>query len=358
MYFKKLTKNYRIRIPFSDFLWVFICIFFFLLSKSINFNISKQRGWPPISIYYHHLPDEFNKDLLKPFDSSFFESTHIEYQFFLEIFFSKHIKETPLITDNMETADFIYLDYFPTYHLYHHLKNKEMQSNGTIQFYNYLKANKLNKKHLFYLAVFPIVLPAHRFLIGYKGCYERLWGIKFFIVPYLSNFDHFPPDSVDFNEERNITVFLQCSPIKKRRMIFDVMKNINNSLGIEMKREQKSDKDKLYQLPYLISKSKYCIVPRGDSSSSKRFYDAVVYGCIPIIISNRFKAPFNTTQINWDECTLRLDESNISQLPDLIANISDDKYRTMFSKLMEAREFIRFESKQMFTIQFYIIKCY
>ncbi|CAI5977128.1 unnamed protein product [Closterium sp. NIES-65] len=41
-----------------------------------------------------------------------------------------------------------------------------------------------------------------------------------------------------------------------------------------------------------MRRAKYCLVPRGDTSSSCRLFDAVLSGCIPVIISDALDPPF------------------------------------------------------------------
>ena len=36
----------------------------------------------------------------------------------------------------------------------------------------------------------------------------------------------------------------------------------------------------------------FCIAPRGDSALTKRFYDAIVAGCIPVVISDLLMPAF------------------------------------------------------------------
>ena len=36
----------------------------------------------------------------------------------------------------------------------------------------------------------------------------------------------------------------------------------------------------------------FCPIPRGDSATSKRLYDAIMQGCIPVIVSDQLRLPF------------------------------------------------------------------
>ena len=226
--------------------------------------------------------------------------------------------------------------------------NESQQLNLSMYYYYYLKKNNLLNNRLLTFSVRPLYEKTYSpYLLGYTCCFEKLkHNHKWIIVPYLSNFSQFPPSLVNFSKNRNITAFFSGSPIKKRKQIFQIInEKIKNSLTIEMSRSNLDDIQKqLYKLPFILSKSKYCIVPRSDSPSSKRFYDSVIYGCIPIIISDHFELPFDHTQIDWKQCTIRVPERNIETLPEVIKNITEKEYKRMYEYLQYAREFIRFDN--------------
>lgn len=42
----------------------------------------------------------------------------------------------------------------------------------------------------------------------------------------------------------------------------------------------------------LVLRSIFCLNPAGDTPSSARLFDAIVSGCIPVIISDELELPF------------------------------------------------------------------
>eukprot|EP00928_Gymnodinium_smaydae_P087804 TRINITY_DN72000_c0_g1_i1.p1 TRINITY_DN72000_c0_g1~~TRINITY_DN72000_c0_g1_i1.p1 ORF type:complete len:214 (+),score=16.03 TRINITY_DN72000_c0_g1_i1:70-642(+) len=46
-------------------------------------------------------------------------------------------------------------------------------------------------------------------------------------------------------------------------------------------------------IPQILKQSLFCPIPKGDSATSKRFFGAVLAGCIPIIISDYLAIPFD-----------------------------------------------------------------
>ena len=41
-----------------------------------------------------------------------------------------------------------------------------------------------------------------------------------------------------------------------------------------------------------MQKSTFCLVPRGDTPSSRRFFSAIAAGCIPVLITDDYEPPF------------------------------------------------------------------
>lgn len=60
--------------------------------------------------------------------------------------------------------------------------------------------------------------------------------------------------------------------------------------------------------------STFCLAPRGDTSSSKRVYEALAAGCIPVIVSDALKLPFER-QLDWTRLSVRLDEKTVAAAP-------------------------------------------
>ena len=323
-------------------------VLFFMMSISksdINIKLLNYKGWPPIKIYFYNLPTDFNEELVNKTASFLFSPYNQCFQFILEVNFSNMIQKTPILTNSIEEADFVYLNFFP-YYMVTSEKKFEEKMNLSKAYYSLLKKQNLLNKRLFVISTRPTYEIYFPVLIGYKGCYERLLNSgHWFVVPYLSHFPDFPPSEVDFTKNRTNNIFLMGSILPKRKKLFEVVKNISNSMIIAFRRKEvKKLANLLYNLPVYLMNSKYCIVPLGDTSSSKRFYDAVIYGSIPIVISDTFIFPFDKTQINWDNCVIKIKQKDIEKLPEIINSITEDEYQSLYTNLQIAREHIRFDN--------------
>jgi hypothetical protein len=78
-------------------------------------------------------------------------------------------------------------------------------------------------------------------------------------------------------------------------------------------------------------KSKFCLVAPGDGWSS-RAEDAVLHGCIPVVIMDRVHAVFESV-LDWDLFSVRVAESEVERLPQILASIPEDHVVRMQARL-------------------------
>ena len=333
-----------------------LIIFFISLNFFVQMDINqlvqgfisiKDRGWPPIKIYHYHMPSKFNKDLINANPSLFLNETSMEFHFAVEAFFTEMLHKTPLLTNNIKEADFIYLDIFPTYiplNTEHQFYLKSFAYPK--EFLHVLKTDHLlSNKNLFTIKAYPFEEIRHYGIPGFKAALDKLWFYpNDFIIPYYVSNTTLPFDPVNPTSKRNITIFLSASPIEKRKLIFKEIEKIPNHYTIKISRKNWTDMElNIAKIPYFMTKSKYCVVPRGDSPSSKRLYESMLLGCVPVIISKGLEIAFETTQVDWKKCTIQIPENKINTLPEVISKITDEEYEILFDNLMKAREYIRFD---------------
>jgi len=71
----------------------------------------------------------------------------------------------------------------------------------------------------------------------------------------------------------------------------------------------------------LLDCSVFALVPRGDSHFSYRLLEAMIRGAVPVIISDGWVLPFDRS-VDWPSCSLRVAESQVSMIPDMLRNLS------------------------------------
>lgn len=337
---KSSKSQWRLRISLLiiDFL---IFIITFNIIKPINLVLGK--GWPPIKMYYHHLPDEFNKDILKQIGWKVYNEKSARFQFALEHEFTNLIQRTPLITKNIDEADFIYVDFYPTYQIEAQIKRPE-RFKVMLDYLDYMnKTGLMQRSNIFMVRTFPWNDIGFRYLFGYSACYELSRPPKEIIVPYYSKFPDYPATLDKILNKRKYFIYYVGSNRRQRERMVNSLQNLSDSYIKVFRRYRRENAEELKKLPKMMSQSKYCLVPKGDTPSSKRFYDAIIYGCIPVVISDHFQPAFDKTLIDWSKCTVRIPQRKILNIEKTLRRISDKKYKEMFYYLLDIRNLIRFD---------------
>ena len=74
-----------------------------------------------------------------------------------------------------------------------------------------------------------------------------------------------------------------------------------------------------------LLQSEFCLVLRGDTSSSKRLFSAILHDCIPVIVSDWLPLPFELL-VDYSLFSLRLPEASYRRIDQVVAhlrNVSD-----------------------------------
>ena len=87
-------------------------------------------------------------------------------------------------------------------------------------------------------------------------------------------------------------------------------------------------------------RSKFCLCPRGDTAGSKRLYESIVAGCIPVIVSDGLELPFKR-HIDWPSMSVRISETEALRNPvgivDKLKNMPTSAVRSMHTNLLRNR---------------------
>merc|ERR1711990_54322 len=67
-------------------------------------------------------------------------------------------------------------------------------------------------------------------------------------------------------------------------------------------------------------RSRFCIVPEGDSPNTARLVESVMHGCVPVIIMHRLQPPF-ADYIDWEKCAFFVREDAIDDLEEILREI-------------------------------------
>ncbi|CAI9093532.1 OLC1v1029044C1 [Oldenlandia corymbosa var. corymbosa] len=86
-----------------------------------------------------------------------------------------------------------------------------------------------------------------------------------------------------------------------------------------------------------MKSSKYCICARGYEVNSPRLVEAIMYGCVPVIISDNFVPPFFEV-LNWEKFAVFVLEKDIPNLKTILLSISERRYVVMQQRVNQVRK--------------------
>lgn len=102
------------------------------------------------------------------------------------------------------------------------------------------------------------------------------------------------------------------------------------------------------KLESLLQEAAFCPIPRGDSAATKRFFSAIVAGCVPVVISDYLPLPFDSF-VDYGNAILRIPEKDFMQpdfsLLDLLRAQSPERLAELRTNLDWVRRAISFSPR-------------
>ncbi|XP_045799443.1 probable glycosyltransferase At5g03795 [Trifolium pratense] len=86
-----------------------------------------------------------------------------------------------------------------------------------------------------------------------------------------------------------------------------------------------------------MKSSKYCICPKGYEVNSPRVVEAIVYECVPVIISDNFVPPFLEV-LNWESFAVFVLEKDIPNLKSILLSIPRKRYLQMQMRVRKVQQ--------------------
>ncbi|XP_054788482.1 probable glycosyltransferase At5g03795 isoform X1 [Prosopis cineraria] len=107
-------------------------------------------------------------------------------------------------------------------------------------------------------------------------------------------------------------------------------------------RMPKSKGDRNY-IQYMKS-SKYCICAKGYEVNSPRVVEAILYECVPVIISDNFVPPFFEV-LNWESFAVFVVEKDIPNLKNILLSIPAKRYLQMQMRVRKVQQHFLWHTK-------------
>ncbi|OHT15558.1 Exostosin family protein [Tritrichomonas foetus] len=154
---------------------------------------------------------------------------------------------------------------------------------------------------------------------------------RFTLLPYSS----LNKLSIHRNFNRNALLFYIGSTLlstfnefscEMRTEILEYASKLNFSqIFVKERGKNPDDLTNGFAIERMMHESQFCLVPLGDSPSSKRIYDSFNALCIPIIISDYIRFPFENIFINYSKILLQISMKNYQNDLPLILSASNTK---------------------------------
>ncbi|XP_063616652.1 exostosin-1 isoform X1 [Cydia splendana] len=97
-------------------------------------------------------------------------------------------------------------------------------------------------------------------------------------------------------------------------------------------RDERCDEDNReydkFDYEQLLANSTFCLVARGRRLGSYRFLESLAAGCVPVLLSNGWRLPFDE-RIDWRRAVIWADERLLLQVPELVRSVSPERILAM-----------------------------
>ena len=157
---------------------------------------------------------------------------------------------------------------------------------------------------------------------------REIW--RYTVMPYNSNFNL----TTDIYSKRYIQAFLigqyNLQTFDKRakyirQALVQEMKKTPNTAVIETKRKSHYKAAEFFNIEALMKRSEFCPVPHGDGPASKRMYDTFKTGCIPIVLTDEIRFPFEHLFAYYDDTLIQIPAFTPSYIRYVFAAINNKK---------------------------------
>ncbi|KAJ6802758.1 putative arabinosyltransferase ARAD1 [Iris pallida] len=173
----------------------------------------------------------------------------------------------------------------------------------------------------------------------------QVWLEKDLILPYVANVDFCDARCVSETQPKRRTLLFFRGRLKRnaggkiRSKLVEVLQD-NEGVTIEEGSAGAAGKESAQTG---MRRSIFCLSPAGDTPSSARLFDAIVSGCIPVIVSDELELPFEGI-LDYRKIALFVSSRDAVQpgwLVQFLKGISSDQIKEMQANLVKySRHFL------------------
>ena len=221
---------------------------------------------------------------------------------------------------DLESCDFVFVSVFFTYMFIFKpslVRKASRELQNQIGWFWDRYPERLIFSHTHPGACIPETRNSYRLLVDMDlSCIDSLRPV---MVPYVIP-DVQPPS---YDERKVLLFFMGHVPKTSidrksvRRRLLLALAGLND---VEMKPSTNLPGSRYIKHEYYIKamrRSVFCLAPRGDTRSSKRVFESISHGCIPVIISSGICLPYSR-QIDWNRAAVHFDEQDTLHDPMMV----------------------------------------
>lgn len=103
------------------------------------------------------------------------------------------------------------------------------------------------------------------------------------------------------------------------RVVYTCHQNVHGSLDVDPARDART-----LEFNHVMLRSVFSLCPSGAGPNTIRFWEALAFGSVPVILSDGMCLPTPDDGDDWDSCTLRVHENMIATLEATLRTIPDN----------------------------------
>lgn len=196
---------------------------------------------------------------------------------------------------------------------------------------------------------FPSMITIGDILFDYSTQSSReAWRIT--MMPYLTNNEAY--DVPEKEEKRIIPLFFigqtsisHYDPRARlvRSDLVEEMENMRYAVSIITKRKDKNKSADLFGIYNFMKHSEFCPIPMGDGPTSKRLYDAFNARCIPIILSDEARFPFEGVFANYAGAVIQVPMHETDTVPGVIGMMTEEDRKNIRERIRELTPLLSYD---------------
>ena len=302
----------------------------------------------PLRIFMYNMTLKDMRKLCKCNYCSLKRNRTYEHTFFFESVLHRTIKKGYNREYDPEKADLFYV---PIYLGLFNMARKKCDLDNRIfpmirkegdYFDRYNKVDHILVQMLFSHGNVPLT-PVHQATVATQTTIgDIIWDLsvnrpremwRYTIMPYNSNFYRRPTE-----QKRWITAFLigqfniQAFDRRAKAIrcaVKKILRKMKNTVIIETRRKHANLSAGLFNIEEYMAHTEFCPVPHGDGPASKRLFDSIRTGCIPIVLTDEIRFPFEATFANYENVVAHIPSWQPYHIRSAISIINNDRKRRM-----------------------------